>query len=127
MSLHRLRDPEAAKCPIRDVLGRLGDRWTVLVLDELRQEPALRFSQIAGRIPDISERMLAQTLRHLEEDGLVSRTVYPTVPQRVDYALTPLGRSLIGPLSGMIGWAADNHDAVRKAREAYAEGQPKSA
>jgi DNA-binding HxlR family transcriptional regulator len=127
MSLHRLRDPQAAKCPIRDVLGRLGDRWTILILDELRQEPALRFSQIAARVGDISERMLAQTLRHLEEDGLVSRTVYPTTPQRVDYSLTPLGHSLIGPLSGMIGWAADNHDAVRQAREAYAEQHERSA
>lgn len=127
MSLHRLRDPEAAKCPIRDVLGRLGDRWTILILDELRQAPALRFSEIAGNIPDISERMLAQTLRHLEEDGLVSRKVYPTTPPRVDYSLTPLGYSLIGPLGGMIMWAADNHEAVRQAREAYAEGHEKSA
>jgi len=127
MSLHRLRDPQAAKCPIRDVLGRLGDRWTVLVLDELRQAPALRFSQLASRVGDISERMLAQTLRHLEADGLVSRTVYPTTPQRVDYGLTPLGHSLIGPLSSMIGWAADNHEAVRQAREAYAEQHEQSA
>lgn len=127
MSLHRLRDPQAANCPIRDVLGRLGDRWTILVLDELRQAPALRFSRLAAGVGDISERMLAQTLRHLEEDGLVTRTVYPTTPQRVDYSLTPLGHSLIGPLGAMIGWAADNHEAVRQAREAYAEGHERSA
>jgi DNA-binding HxlR family transcriptional regulator len=90
MTLHRQSLILVENCPIRDVLDRLGDRWTVLVLHEL-SAGTLRFSEIRKRIADISPRMLAQTLRHLEQDGLVSREVFPTVPPRVDYALTSLG------------------------------------
>ena len=118
MSLHRPKGEMAEKCPIRDVLDRLGDRWTVLIIYEL-ESGTLRFSELRKQIGDISHRMLAQTLRTLEQDGLVNRTVYPTVPPRVEYSLTELGVSLLNPLNQMIAWAADNHEQVRAARAAY--------
>ncbi|PPC76178.1 transcriptional regulator [Pokkaliibacter plantistimulans] len=118
MSLHRPKGEMAEKCPIRDVLDRLGDRWTVLIIYEL-ENGTLRFSELRKQIGDISQRMLAQTLRTLEQDGLVNRTVYPTVPPRVEYSLTELGVSLLNPLNQMIAWAADNHEQVRAARAAY--------
>ncbi|MFC3852126.1 winged helix-turn-helix transcriptional regulator [Salinispirillum marinum] len=105
-------------CPIRDVLDRLGDRWTVLVLMTLGEQ-TLRFSALRREIEDISPRMLAQTLRHLEKDGLVSRQVYPTVPPRVEYRMTPLGHSFFDPLQHLIQWADEHHEQVRQAREAY--------
>ncbi|MFT0859255.1 winged helix-turn-helix transcriptional regulator [Ancylobacter sp. G4_0304] len=106
-------------CPIRDVLDRIGDRWTVLVLSEL-EGGTRRFSVLRRAIPDISQRMLAQTLRHLEADGLALRTVYPTIPPRVDYELTDLGRSLLVPLRGLVAWAEGHHQAVKAARRRYA-------
>ncbi|WP_333825630.1 winged helix-turn-helix transcriptional regulator [Pinisolibacter sp.] len=118
MTLHRSTACDAGDCPIRDVLDRLGDRWTALVMKEL-EGGTLRFSEVRARIPDISQRMLAQTLRRLEQDGLVSRRVFPTIPPRVDYTLTDLGISMLVPLGEMIRWAIDNHDAVRAARAAY--------
>ena len=102
-------------CPTRSLLDRIGDRWSVLVLMEI--EPGIRrFSQLRRAIPDISQRMLTQTLRSLEADGLISRTVFATVPPRVDYELTDLGRSLMVPLSGLVAWAEANHVAVKAAR-----------
>ena len=118
MTLHRSTACDADECPIRDVLDRLGDRWSVLVLKELT-DGTLRFGEVRARIPDISQRMLAQTLRRLEQDGLVARRVFPTIPPRVDYTLTDLGRSLLVPLGEMVRWAIDNHGAVRAARAAY--------
>jgi DNA-binding HxlR family transcriptional regulator len=118
MTLHRSTACDAGNCPIRDVLDRLGDRWSVLVLKELA-DGTLRFGEIRARVADVSQRMLAQTLRRLEQDGLVSRRVFPTIPPRVDYTLTDLGRSLLVPLGAMVDWAVDNHDAIRAARAAY--------
>lgn len=118
MTLHKSTACNAGDCPIRDVLDRLGDRWTVLVLKAL-EDGTLRFSEIKAAIEDVSQRMLAQTLRRLEQDGLVSRRVFPTIPPRVDYTLTDLGQSLLVPLREMVRWAVDNHDAVRAARAAY--------
>lgn len=126
MTLHKSGAEFAPLCPIRDVLDRLGDRWTLLVLMEL-QSGTLRFSAIRKRISDISPRMLAQTLRQLEYDGLVGRTVYPTIPPKVEYALTPLGRSMLKPVGALIAWASDNHDAVRAARAAYQPPEPQPA
>ena len=89
-----------ASCPIRDVLDRIGDRWSMLVLFKLEANGTLRFSSLNALIPDISKRMLASTLRRLEQDGLVLRTVFPVVPSRVDYTLTVLGRSFLTPMHG---------------------------
>lgn len=105
----------AEQCPIRDVLDRIGDRWSVLVLHQL-ESGTHRFTELRRAIPDISQRMLSQTLRHLEADGLISRTVYPTIPPRVDYALTELGDSLMVPLTGLVAWAGANHARIRAAR-----------
>lgn len=107
-------DPD---CPVRDVLDRIGDRWTVLVLNEL-SAGTRRFTELRRGIADISQRMLAQTLRTLETDGLVTRTVYPTIPPRVDYALTPLGESLLAPLEQLIRWADASRPAIHAARRA---------
>lgn len=118
MTLHRSTACHAGECPIRDVLDRLGDRWTVLVLKTL-EGGTLRFTEIRTRIEDVSQRMLAQTLRRLEQDGLVERKVYPTIPPRVDYTLTDLGLSMLVPLRAMVQWAVENHEAIRSARAAY--------
>jgi DNA-binding HxlR family transcriptional regulator len=120
--MHKQASDLSARCPIRDVLDRLGDRWTLLVLMEL-QEGTLRFSALKKRIEDISQRMLAQTLRQLEKDGLVSRKVYPTIPPKVEYALTELGLSILKPVGQLIEWASDNHQAVREARARYVTPQ----
>src|SRR3954453_11484822 len=101
MTLRRLTGIDAEMCPVRDVLDRVSDRWSVLVLLAL-SAGTLRFTALKREIGDISQRMLAQTLRRLEQDGLVERTVYPTIPPRVDYALTPLGRSLLVQIEALV-------------------------
>lgn len=105
-------------CPIRDILDRIGDRWSLLIMWSLDDGP-LRFSALQRRIGDISQRMLAKTIRKLEQDGFVSRKATPTMPMRVDYALTSLGRSFLDPLNTLIDWADKHHDAIRAARQAY--------
>jgi len=113
--MHRSKASYADRCPIRDVLDRIGDRWSLLVLTEL-EKGTLRFSVLRRSIDDISQRMLAQTLRHLEEDGLISRTVHPTVPPQVEYSLTDLGSSLLEPVGALVDWAGRNHESIRAAR-----------
>ena len=100
------------------ILARIGDKWSVLVVMYLSEE-SRRFNELKRRIDGISQRMLTLTLRGLERDGLVSRTVTPTIPPRVDYALTDLGRSLRQPVQALGLWALDNHAAIDKARERY--------
>ena len=119
MSLHKSKADGAERCPVRDVLDRIGDRWSLLVILALEAGKPVRFSVLRKGIADISPRMLAHTLRRLEEDGLVSRTVYPTIPPRVEYALTSLGRSFLKPMRNLISWANDNHTQIRKARGVY--------
>jgi len=102
-------------CPIRDVLDHVGSRWSLLILFQLRGR-TLRFTELKREIGDISQRMLTQTLRILERDGLVSRHIYPTIPPRVDYALTDLGTSLLEPMGELLRWAVANHDRIRAAR-----------
>lgn len=119
MTLHKQNTRLSQLCPIRDVLDRLSDRWTVLVLNELADNKTQRFSELRRRIADISPRMLAQTLRHLEQNGLVARAAFPTVPPRVEYTLTPLGESFLQSVQAMIEWAVENQEAVRAARQAY--------
>ena len=107
------------KCPVRDVLDCIGDRWSLLALGTLADR-TLRFTELKRAIGDISQRMLAQTLRTLERDGYVTRKVYPTIPPKVEYALTPLGKSLLKKVVPLMEWADENHAQVRKARKAYA-------
>ena len=111
--------PEDPACPIRNVLDRVSDRWSLLILRALGEHDRLRFAALRREIGDISSRVLAQTLRRLQQDGYVSRTVHPTIPPQVEYALTPLGCSFLESVGPMIGWAHANWPAVRAARAAY--------
>jgi DNA-binding HxlR family transcriptional regulator len=97
---------------VRDVLARVGDKWTLLTVTALAGGP-LRFTALHEQVAGVSQRMLSQTLRALARDGLVTRTAYPEVPPRVEYALTPLGRSLTGAVGGLVDWVRDHqHDIV---------------
>lgn len=109
---------EQHDCPIREVLDRIGDKWSVLVV-VLLGTGTHRFSELHRAIDGVSQRMLTVTLRGLERDGLVSRTVHPSVPPRVEYALTDLGRTLLGPLSAVSDWAIAHRDNIRDARASY--------
>ena len=111
-----LHDPEL--CPVRDVIANFGDKWSILVIVGLRQG-SRRFSELRRDLPDISQRMLTQTLRKLEREGLVSRAVTPSIPPRVDYALTGLGQSLIPPLIGLAGWAVEHGPSIVAARARF--------
>ncbi|MCD8458072.1 winged helix-turn-helix transcriptional regulator [Xylella taiwanensis] len=113
---------DATQCPVRDVLDHIGDKWTLLILLTLVPEPT-RFSAIQRAVPDISKRMLTQTLRHLERNGMINRKVYPTKPPRVDYALAPLGESLLVPVMQLLNWASTHHDEVRNARNHFDRAQ----
>ena len=106
-------------CPIRDILNRFGDKWSILVMVQLNRHRVLRFSAIGKSIPDISQRMLAVTLRTLEADGLVKRMVYPEVPPRVEYQLTTMGESLIPLIRNMVEWARENRGEIIRSRNAY--------
>ena len=109
---------DLGNCPVRRILDHVAAKWTVLVLIELDAEPR-RFSALARALPDISKRMLSQTLRDLQRDGLISRTVFDTKPPSVEYALTPMGRSLMAPLLGLVDWAAINSAPIFAAQEAF--------
>jgi DNA-binding HxlR family transcriptional regulator len=100
---------------VSDVLARVGDKWSVLVVTRLG-DGSKRFNELRRAIGGISQRMLTLTLRGLERDGLVTRTVFPTIPPRVDYALTPLGRDLLQPVSSLGAWAIRNQPKIQKAR-----------
>jgi DNA-binding HxlR family transcriptional regulator len=108
---------EACKA-IVETLARIGVKWTVMVVGALSAGP-LRYNEIGRRVEGISQRMLTLTLKGLEEDGLVTRTMYPTIPPRVDYELTELGRKLIVPLRALAEWARENRPAMLAAREAF--------
>ena len=103
---------------ISDVLARVGDKWSVLVVTRLGAG-SMRFNELRRAIGGISQRMLTLTLRGLERDGLFTRTVYPTIPPRVDYALTPLGRDLLEPVSALGDWATRNQAKIARAREKF--------
>ena len=105
-------------CEAREILDRIGDKWSVYVVAMLRDGP-LRFSQLKRTIAAISQRMLTLTLRGLERDGLVTRTVYPTVPPSVEYALTPLGRTLLEPVMALVAWSERNKARIAAARERF--------
>lgn len=108
-------DPYDRNCPSRKILSKIGDRWTVLVIGSLEQGP-LRYGELKKKIDGISPKMLTQTLRGLEEDGLVQRTVTAQIPPRVDYELTELGRTLIEPLAELERWATTYMGRILDAR-----------
>ena len=106
-------------CPIRNILARLSDKWSLLVIYTLNNAAGntVRFKELQRSIPDISQKMLTVTLRTLEYDGYVTRTVYPEVPPRVEYALTPRTHSLLPNINALIKWAAENKDAIIRDRK----------
>jgi DNA-binding HxlR family transcriptional regulator len=108
---------------VSGVLARIGDKWSVLIVSRLGAR-AMRFGELKREIGGISQRMLTLTLRGLERDGLVTRTVFPTIPPRVDYALTPLGRSLLEPVKGLGDWALKNIARIEAARRAFDGSRP---
>jgi DNA-binding HxlR family transcriptional regulator len=101
-----------------DVLSRIGDKWSVMVVGILSRG-TLRFNEIKRAINGVSQRMLTLTLRNLERDGLVTRTIYPEIPPRVEYSLTELGMTLTGPIGALWDWSAANHDMIVAARHTY--------
>lgn len=105
-----------APCPIRDILSRLGDKWSLLVLTTLSVNGIMRFSDIHKSIGDISQRMLTVTLRSLEADGLVVRKIYPEVPPRVEYCLTDSAHGLMPHLENLVGWALENMNSIVETR-----------
>jgi len=110
----KVHRPEA--CPaVREVLNRVGDKWSVQVIALLGDGP-MRFSELRRQIEGISQRMLTLTVRNLERDGLISRTVFPEIPPRVEYELTKLGNTLLVPISGLAEWAADHRTSIQEAR-----------
>jgi len=114
----RIRVNEEPCLAVRAVLDRVGDKWSVLLVS-LLGEGTMRFNELRRSIEGISQRMLTLTLRGLERDGLVSRTVYPTIPPRVDYALTELGRTLLDPVRGLGSWADKHRTEIQQARERF--------
>ncbi len=106
------------ECPIRNVVSQIGDKWSMLILFAL-VEGAERFNALKSRVIGISQRMLTQTLRDLEREGYVTRTVYPEVPVKVEYELTRMGRGLVKPLYQLVSWAETHHDEIRRSRKNY--------
>ncbi len=113
-------DVYAAACPSRQALDRIADRWTTLIIGQLAERPH-RFGELRRAIAGISQKMLTQTLRGLERDGLVTRHVLPTTPVAVEYALTPLGETLIAPMAAIHAWAEAHVPEMMAARRAYEE------
>lgn len=106
-------------CPIRDILDRMGDKWSILILLTLHENGVLRFGELSRNIPDISQKMQTVTLRTLEADGLIMRNIYPEIPPRVEYMLTEIGKSLIPHIQGLIDWALQNKKIVLTSREKF--------
>lgn len=106
-------------CPVRNVVDRIGDKWSMLVLLLLAEEKVLRFNEIHKYIGTISQKMLAVTLKSLESDGLVNRTVYPQIPPKVEYQLTSRGKSLLPHLQKLVSWAKDNMNDIQTSRQNF--------
>lgn len=121
--LQDIRDALFPDCPIRNVLARVGDKWSLLVLYTLQHRESLRFKQLQRLLPDISQKSLTQTLRMLEEDGFVSRKVYAEVPPRVEYSLTERSMSFLPVVNSLIDWAKENMDDIVSDRTRHREGK----
>ena len=117
------KDALFPKCPIRNILARVGDKWSLLVLYTLQHKEPLRFKQLQREMPDISQKSLTQTLRILEEDGFVHREVFAEVPPRVEYRLTERGLSFLPVIDNLIGWAAANMEQIISDRKARMAGE----
>jgi DNA-binding HxlR family transcriptional regulator len=104
---------------VREIIERVADKWTMLVLEVLEEHGTVRFTRLGELVGGISQKMLTKTVRQMESDGLVVRTIYPVIPPRVEYSLTPLGRSLSAAFCGVWIWAEQNYDEITKARERF--------
>ena len=108
---------------VNDIIGKVADKWTMLILEALDEHGVLRFTQLGRTVGGISQKMLTQTVRQMERDGLVRRTVHPVIPPRVDYELTPLGASLGAAFCGVWIWAETHHAEIEQARQAFATAE----
>ena len=119
MKTNEIRNALYPNCPIRNVLSRVGDKWSMLILFTLENHPTVRFKELQRNIPDISQKMLTATLKALEADGLISREVFPEVPPRVEYALTEKGKSLLPLIDNLLTWASNNMEDIIASRERF--------
>ncbi len=121
------KEADHTRCPLRELLTRLGDKWSILVIHTLAFAPGmrLRFSQLMKAIPGISQRMLTTTVRNLERDGILKRHIFPEIPPRVEYELTPLGKKLLTPVEAFVTWIEGNWAEIEKAREDFDNTHPK--
>ena len=119
MTRSEIRDSLYPKCPVRNVLNRVGDKWSILVLFTLESTPTIRFKELQRNIPDISQKMLTTTLKTLEADGLIIRKAYPEIPPRVEYELTSRGKSLLPLIDNLLSWASTNMDGIMQSRETF--------
>ena len=119
MKTNEIRNALYPNCPIRNVLSRVGDKWSMLILFTLENPPTIRFKELQRNIPDISQKMLTATLKALEADGLISREVFPEVPPRVEYALTEKGKSLLPLIDNLLTWASNNMEDIIASRERF--------
>lgn len=116
---HIMNEGLFPSCPIRNILSRFSDKWSLLVLYTLNLQPTMRFNALRREIPDISQKMLTNTLRTLEEDGLVTRAIYAEVPPRVEYSITDRTRSLLPHVNSLIAWAKENMSTILRDRESH--------
>lgn len=119
MNRTETRDALFPNCPIRNVLSRIGDKWSMLVIFTLENNCCLRFKELQRCIPDISQKMLTATLKTLEADGLVLRKAFPEVPPRVEYSLTDKGKNLLPHIDGLLSWAMDNMGDIMEQRKRF--------
>ena len=119
MKTNEIRNALYPNCPIRNVLSRVGDKWSMLILFTLENHSTIRFKELQRNIPDISQKMLTATLKTLEADGLISREVFPEVPPRVEYALTEKGKSLLPLIDNLLTWASNNMEDIIASRERF--------
>ncbi len=119
MNTNEVKDALFPNCPIRNILSRIGDKWSMLVLYTLETDEAKRFKELQRNIPDISQKMLTATLRMLEADGLVKREAFAEVPPRVEYSLSDEGKTLLPHINALLSWATDNMDDIYESRRHY--------
>lgn len=119
MNTNEVKDALFPNCPIRNILSRIGDKWSMLVLYTLETYEAKRFKELQRNIPDISQKMLTATLRMLEADGLVKREAFAEVPPRVEYSLSDKGKTLLPHINALLSWATDNMDDIYESRWHY--------
>ena len=119
MNRNEVRDALYPNCPLRNVLSRVGDKWSMLVLFTLENNDSQRFKELQRNIPDISQKMLTATLKMLEGDGLIHREVFPEIPPRVEYSLTEKGKSLLPLIDNLLSWASENMEDIIESRKQY--------